>query len=235
MENNPLISIVIPTYEMLGDGVYFLDLNLKNIKNQTYKNFEVIVTDHSVGLEIEHLCIDYSKELNIKYIRNEKNRGESSSNMNNGIINCSGDIIKILMQDDYFYDNNSLHQIVKIFNKNKDIKWLVSSCVYGNKDGVVMGQFKPQYSNNIINGENKIGPPCVLTIKNESPLLFNEDLIWMMDCEYYKRYFDKYGEPFILNENHIFVTQHKNQVTNFITEERKNKEVELIQKTYDNN
>jgi hypothetical protein len=57
----------------------------------------------------------------------------------------------------------------------------------------------------------------------------------MMDCEYYKRYFDKYGEPFILNENHIFVTQHKNQVTNLITQERKNKEVELIQKTYDNN
>ena len=232
MESNKLVSVVIPTYEMVGEGSFFFELNLKKMIDQTYKNFEVVVTDHSLDSVIEDLCSKYSEKLNINYIRNDKKRGSSSSNMNNGIINCKGDIIKLLMQDDYFYDNKTLENVVKIFNENKNINWLISGCVYGNKQGNVMGSLNPYYTHNIINGENRIGPPCVLTIKNESPLLFNENLIWMMDCDYYKRLFDKYGDPFVLNDHQIFVTQHENQVTNLITEERKNNEVKLIQKTY---
>lgn len=232
MENNKLVSIVLPTYEMVGEGSFFFEKNLIKMLDQTYKNFELVVTDHSVDSSIEDICSKYSNKLNINYIRNDKKRGSSSANMNNGIIHCKGDIIKLLMQDDYFYDNKSLENIVKIFNENENINWLISGCVYGDKKGNVMGSLIPYYTDNIINGENRIGPPCVVTIKNETPLLFNENLIWMMDCDYYKRLFDKYGDPFILNDHQVFVTQHSNQVTNLITEERKNSEVELIQKTY---
>jgi glycosyltransferase involved in cell wall biosynthesis len=237
MQNNKLVSIVLPTYEMCGDGLFFLELNLSRLTKQTYSNFEIVVTDHSVDSGIKDLCLKFSNTLNIHYIKNEEKRGSSSANMNNGILNCSGEIIKLIMQDDYFYDDRALENIVKVFDEDENLNWLVSGCVYGDKSGRVYGSLYPQYTDNIIFGENKIGAPCVLTIRNSEPLLFNENLIWMMDCDYYKRLNDKYGPPFILNETHIFVTQHRNQVTNLISDLRKKEEVLLMKKlyTYDSN
>jgi glycosyltransferase involved in cell wall biosynthesis len=231
MLKNKLISIILPTYEMKGDGVFFLELNFNRILNQTYKNVEVIVSDHSLNDDIEELCKKFSNKLNIKYLRNELDRGSSSANMNNCIINCTGDIIKILMQDDYLHVPNVLENILKIFNEN-DVNWVVSGCVYGGKNGVVMGDMLPVYTENILSGNNRIGSPSVMTIRNENPILFNKDLIWLMDCDYYKKHYDKYGKPFVINEYHIFVTQHKDQLTNHISEERKNNEHALIKKIY---
>ena len=232
MLKNDLISIVIPTYEMLGDGLFFLELNFKNILEQTYKNIEVIVSDHSIDSKIEELSKNYSNKLNIKYFRNTDNIGSSSANMNNGIINSNGGIIKILMQDDYLYEKTAIEKIFNVFNQNENINWLVTGCVYGGKNGLVRGNMLPIYTENIITGNNKIGSPSVLTIKNENPIFFNNDLIWMMDCDYYKRLYDKHGNPFILDEHQIFITQHENQLTSLLTNDRKNKEVDLIKNTY---
>lgn len=232
MQNNKLVSIVLPTYEMCGDGLFFLELNLSKLIKQTYKNFEIVLSDHSVDSSIRDLCLKYSDTLNINYIKNEEKRGSSSANMNNGILNCKGEIIKLIMQDDYFYDDRALENIVKVFDEDENVNWLVSGCVYGDKSGNVHGSVYPFYTDNIISGENRIGAPCVLTIRNSHPLLFNENLIWMMDCDYYKRLYDKYGKPFILNETHIFITQHRNQLTNLINDARKREEVLLVKRLY---
>ena len=42
-----------------------------------------------------------------------------------------------------------------------------------------------------------------------------------MDCDYYKRLYDKWGEPKILPENHVFITHHPDQLTNLIPSEKK--------------
>jgi glycosyltransferase involved in cell wall biosynthesis len=217
---------------MLGEGLFYLDLSLKKIVDQTYKNIEVIISDHSIDTNLEKLTTDYTSQLNIKYFKNNNNRGSSSTNINNGIINCSGSIIKILMQDDYFYEKTAIESIVNIFNENENINWLVTGCVYGGKNGVVRGSMFPYYTEDIILGNNKIGSPSVLTIKNENPIYFNNDLIWMMDCDYYKKLYDRYGNPFILNSHQVFITQHEHQLTSLLSYERKNKEVELIKNTY---
>ena len=216
---------------MKGDGLFFLELNLTRILHQTHKNVEVIVSDHSINDEIEKLCEKFSSKLNIKYLRNEVDRGSSSANMNNGIIHSTGSIIKILMQDDYLHMTNALENIIRAFSEN-NIDWLVSGCVYGGKDGLSRGNMFPLYTENILSGNNRIGSPSVLTIKNEEPILFNKDLIWLMDCDYYKRCYDKFGQPFILNEHQVFISQHEHQLTSLLSEERKNNEVELVKNIY---
>lgn len=231
MLKNNLISIVIPTYEMKGDGLFFLEINLNRILYQTHKNIEVIISDHSINNDIEQLCVEFSNKLNIKYFRNQLDRGSSSANMNNGINNSNGSIIKILMQDDYLHIPNALEDTLKAFNEN-NINWVVTGCSYGGKDGLVRGNMIPIYTENILSGNNRIGSPSVLTIKNEQPIFFNKDLIWLMDCDYYKKCYDKFGKPYIINDNHVFVSQHEHQVTSLLSEERKNKEVKLIKEMY---
>jgi glycosyltransferase involved in cell wall biosynthesis len=227
-----LVSIAIPVYEMNSMGRDFLDISLKNISNQTYKNIQVVISDHSVNSDIEELCDLYSKNLNVLYLKNTEKRGSSSANLNNAIINCKGQIIKILMQDEFLYDNLSIEKIANIFKNNKSVYWLVSGCIYGPNEFDLRGSMYPIYSSEITKGVNTIGSPSMLTIKNENLELFNENLLWVMDCEYYKRMFDKFGEPTIINEHQIFVAQHKNQVTSILSEEVKNAEVDYLIKKY---
>lgn len=227
-----LVSIAIPVYEMNSKGKYFLDISLKSILNQTYKNIQIVISDHSKNSEIEELCKLYSSDLNILYLKNTKKRGSSSANLNNALKNCTGEIIKILMQDEFLYDNNSIENIKNIFTEKDDIYWLASGCVYGLDEYNIRGSMYPKYSEDIIMGINTIGSPSMLTIRNTDLEYFDENLLWVMDCEYYKRMFDKFGEPFLLNKHQIFVAQHKDQVTSMLSQEIKNIEEDFLIKKY---
>jgi hypothetical protein len=55
-----------------------------------------------------------------------------------------------------------------------------------------------------------------------------------MDCDYYKRLHDKWGDPTIISEHKIFINQHEDQLTNKITSEVKIQEAEFLRKQYDN-
>jgi glycosyltransferase involved in cell wall biosynthesis len=98
-----MISIAIPTYEMNGVGNIFLKKSLELISLQTFKDFEIVISDHSIDDSIKNVCCEFEDSLKIVYLRNEINRGSSSSNMNNAILNCRGEIIKFLFQDEYLY------------------------------------------------------------------------------------------------------------------------------------
>ncbi len=227
-----LVSISIPCYEMNGDGVMFLDLNLKNIENQTFKNIEVVISDHSLDDFIKNLCDSYVGKLNIVYIKNEIGRGSSSANMNNALKKCSGDIIKFMMQDEYLCNIDAIEKIKNVFQENESVNWLVNGCFFGAYPDLKKGAMLPCYSQDMIKAKNTIGSPSVVTIKNKDIEFFNEDLIWVMDCEYYKRVYDKFGLPYVLNDYLIYVNQHKNQVTNLIMQEIKSKEENCLIKKY---
>ena len=98
------VSVACPTFEYYGRGVEVLDDMFRTIANQTLKDVEVVVSDHSRTDEIEDYCKKNEHNLDIKYLRNENGRGNPCINTNNAIDHCSGEVIKILQQDDFHYD-----------------------------------------------------------------------------------------------------------------------------------
>ena len=153
------ISICIPTWEQYGKGVNFLKNNFDRILTQTYKNFNVIISDHSKNDEIKKLCDLYSNYFEIKYFKYEKLYGNSPSNTNNSILNANGEIIKIIFQDDFFYDNTSLELISKEFEQN-ECKWLVNGCNHTIDDGKSFyNNMIPAWNDNIPIGINTISSP----------------------------------------------------------------------------
>jgi glycosyltransferase involved in cell wall biosynthesis len=77
------ISICIPTWEQYGRGVEFLKNNFEQILKQTYKDFNVIISDHSKDDNIKSLCENYSSQIKIKYFKNENHFGNGPANTNN--------------------------------------------------------------------------------------------------------------------------------------------------------
>lgn len=196
------ITICTPTHEMGGLGHSFLRKSFEKLATQTFKDFDVVISDHSKNDDIKNLCEEYKDILSITYLRNTEGAGSSSKNTNNAIKHATGKLIKILFMDDFLFSDNSLEDIVKNFDLEKD-HWLVTGCEHSN-DGVTFYRpFYPRYNDRIYLGKNTISSPSVLSIKNDTPLLFDEKLVWLMDVEYYKRCYDTFGTPKILHSINV--------------------------------
>ena len=227
-----LISVCIPAYEMKGNGAIYLEHSFNKLYNQTYKNFEVVISDHSQSTLIEDLCNKWKDKLNIKHHYNDKFRGISSANINNAIKHAKGDVIKPLFQDDFLYDDSSLEaQLIHLLGSCNH--WNIGACAH-TKDGIdINNPFYPKYHDNIQYGENTISSPSVLMFYNKDVLEFDENLFWLMDVDFYKRLYDKFGLPSICNYLTIVNRDHDNSVSKVLaTEERRAVEFHYVTDKY---
>jgi len=153
--------------------------------------------------------------------------GKMAENSNSAIKKAKGDLIKILYMDDYLATPNSLQEIVDNFKGD----WLVTGCLHDD-DGVVG---RPHYAemNPNITTENSIGSPSVLTIRKGLDMYFDENLGWLLDCDLYKRLFDKYGEPDILDELNVVIGCGYHQATNLMGQKVKNDEHNYMLNKYE--
>jgi len=212
------ISVCIPTYEMRGEAKRVLTRSFDMLKKQTFKDFEVVISDNSEDDIVKNLCEDATyKPLNIRYIRNPI-KG-LAQNTNSAIQNGKGEIIKILYMDDYLAHENSLKEIADNFEG----QWLVTGCEHDDGNRRYNPHY-PKYNTKIYWGKNTIGSPSVLSIKNQDVMLFDEHMTWLLDCDYYKRMHDTYGEPKILNDINVVIGTSKHQVTNTLPKIKKLKE-----------
>tara|TARA_R110002020_G_scaffold315996_1_gene531051 strand:+ start:860 stop:1639 length:780 start_codon:yes stop_codon:yes gene_type:complete len=217
------ISIAIPTWEMYGKGVQFLNHSFNQLKIQTFQNFEVIITDDSKDDRIQELCYNNEEHFDIHYYRNPHPPGipvnsnintapKGSVNTNFAVTKCNRKIIKFLYQDDFLYSEDSLEITYNTFIKNNS-KWLVTDCMH-TEDGInLTRRLTPQYHDEIHLGVNTISSPSVLSVINDNVLRFDERLIVLMDCDYYKRLYMRYGAPTILQEVTAVNRSHSGQIS----------------------
>lgn len=209
-------SIVIPTYEMNGKAIQYLDKLLSSIKNQTFTDYEIIISDHSKNDIIKNYIENH--ELKINYYKNEHGVGNSSINMNNGIKSSNGEYIKIIHMDDFICNNDMLLKINnKILETNK--------CWGGVGFNHIQDENYSNIKNIIIPAENNFyGCPSISFFKNDENY-FDENLIYINDKDIHTRLHKKYGVPICINDVCMTIRLHGNQVSNLmITNEIKNKE-----------
>jgi len=145
--------------------------------------------------------------------------GKMAENTNAGIKRARGELIKILYLDDRLAHKDALKDIVENFKGH----WLITG---------VNDNLNPYYTYDIETGNNKLGSPSALTILNDNPMLFDENMSWLLDCDYYKRMYEKYGEPIILTGVNVIIEKGDHQMTNILTDEDKTKEEEYIREIW---
>lgn len=209
------VSIAIPTWESHGRGGEFLDDLFRTIEIQTFKDFEVCISDHSMNDDVLNVVNEYTDKFEIVFRRNSNNRGNGPANTNASIDLCSGEIIKIMFQDDFFYDDESLEKIVSEF-ENSDKAWLVNACNHTKDDGhSFYWDLYPQWNDKILHGVNTISSPSVLSIKKEvfKKVKFDTSLVMMMDCDYYYNAREQFGDPIYYHDVLVSNRVHKNQIS----------------------
>tara|TARA_B100001167_G_scaffold110470_1_gene67836 strand:- start:193 stop:2004 length:1812 start_codon:yes stop_codon:yes gene_type:complete len=110
-ENEPLISIIIPT----KNNKKILNRCIKSIEqNTSYKNWEIIIVDNNSTDEITK---SYYKSLRYKILNYKKPFNFSKLN-NHAVKYCKGDLLLFLNDDIKVLEHNWLQEMVSLCNQN---------------------------------------------------------------------------------------------------------------------
>lgn len=244
--NNPLLSIIVPVYNVEK----YLHRCIDSILNQTFTNFELILVNDGSTDNSRNICEEYSiKDARIIVIH-KKNEGVSSAR-NTGLDNAKGKFITFIDSDDYisndyletfFIENLSkidfIIQGIEISKNNEFIKSKIyngyfnfdsiCNCVINNNilySGFIFGKlFRLDYINN--NG-----------IRFNKNFSFKEDLIFLLDYIYVINNVYvvlNYGYKYIIHDNGLSSRKHYFKDLYYIEKDIKNK-IELINDKFNSN
>lgn len=208
----PKVSICVPVYNNVKEVKRLLD----SIREQTYTDYEVNITDDSDGLEIEELIGGFSDER-IRYVHNAKKLGHIF-NWNAAIAQAQGEYIKIMFSDDWFTYPESLAEMVRMLDENPEAGLAFSNSMqvseresYKRK---VSKDFIPRLREdwrNLFLG-NEIGAPSD-TIYRNNGIMFDEKSNWASDMVLYMRLFSENPHFVSTDRPLISIGMHAEQYT----------------------
>ena len=218
MSGSPLISICIPAYKRIN----YLQKLLDSVSIQTYTDYEVIITDDSPDETVENFVENFHSIKNISYYKNIIVLG-TPENWNESVRKANGTWIKLMHDDDWFDNENSLQIFYEatlqkpgcsfFFSAYKNVyeNSNVEKPVYLKPGGRLMlwlsplNLFKKQY----------IGNPSCTLIKRDINVFYDSHFKWVVDFEFYIRCLKKIKKFNYINKTVVKVGLNPEQVTGF--------------------
>ena len=135
------ISIVVPVYNVEN----YLSYCVESLRQQTYKNIEIILVDDGSTDSSGEICDQYAREDNRIKVLHIENGGLSNAR-NTGVKESSTDWIVFIDSDDY-YDHRAIEYLVELRDKYR-VDLVATPVIevrnYENSD--FLGDFREKYS-----------------------------------------------------------------------------------------
>ena len=156
---NPLISVIIPTYNVSRK---LLSECIDSVLNQSYTNFEICIADDNSTLDetIETLK-EYEKNDKVKVVYRKEN-GMISESSNTALSIAKGEFVVLLDNDDLI-EKDALYYIVEVLNKDSKLDMIYTDEDKLDFNGRKMEpHFKPDYSPDTLMSVNYICHLCCM-------------------------------------------------------------------------
>lgn len=186
--NRVAISICIPAYKRLA----FVERLLQSIAIQTFKDFEVIITDDSPDDSVAAFCANLQADFPLHHFKNPAPLG-TPENWNAAIRQAKGAWIKLMHDDDWFTDENSLAKFYELSQKTS-ADFIFSGSLRINSGKQFGQQQLSRHGKKLLQEdpanlfqENIIGPPSVIMHRNDQQIWYDSRLKWLVDVDFYIR------------------------------------------------
>lgn len=141
----PCVSLGLPVF----NGENYLKQALNSILNQTYNDFELIISDNASTDKTRQICLGYATEDNrIRYYRNKENIG-ASNNFNKVFLLSSGKYFKWCTHDDVLAPEY-LKKCMGVLENDPSIILCHSKTACIDKNGVVVANYDDRTLNRIL-------------------------------------------------------------------------------------
>ena len=194
MSNSTFFSICIPAYKRIEPLKRLLD----SIELQSFRNFEVVITDDSPSDYVKELCNQYKNKFPLRYFKNPEALG-TPENWNEGIRKSNGEWLKVMHDDDWFASEDSLQEFADAIANNPGADFFFSAYTSINeKNGKERHVFTSrirlhqlQQNPLMLLSRNIIGPPSATAYKNSEEFYYDKNLKWLVDVDFYIRVLSK--------------------------------------------
>ncbi len=210
----PKISICITTY----NRTTYLPRLLDSIAAQTYKNYNIIVTDNSDTDVIERFLQPYAAKMPISYYKNNPMLN-MAGNWNKSFSIADGEWIKLIHDDDWLATETALQEFVNATDKGVRFIFSGRNDFYENTGEYVsktisQEDFKRVSKNpHLLFEHNILGPPSIVMFQSNVKQYYDVNLKWFVDLEYYLTMMDK--EPALYIDKPLLNTSYNDtQMTN---------------------
>jgi glycosyltransferase involved in cell wall biosynthesis len=210
------ISVCIPAYK----NAAFLKRNLDALVHQTFKDFEVVLSDDSPDESVAEIADDYKSKLQIIYLKNKPAKG-TPANWNYAMQHAKGQYVKLMHDDDWFATDTALQQYYDCLEANPLVDFCFSAFYNvhigsGKMDPIFCSRFhryllkRSRYN---LFKRNFIGPPSAVFQRNTGDIYYDEQLKWLVDFEGYIRFLNKKNAFIYLDKNLVNIGLSTEQVT----------------------
>ncbi|RRO22852.1 glycosyltransferase family 2 protein [Flavobacteriaceae bacterium 14752] len=230
MTENPLVSIIIPTY----NRAHLIGETLDSVLAQTYQNWECIIVDDGSSDHTHEVVGAYvKKDYRFKYYhRPDEHLPGGNGARNYGFKMSQGNYVNWLDSDDLFSENKIEEQVKLIKNKT----YTVSTCKWGRfedkddfklKNLEVYKDYKPAYLLLKDYGEKGMFfPPHSFLVEKSLIIksgLWNENLKINQDGEFFCRVIINTEEVVFSSLSYILYRSNSNNKTSDLVSEIKAK------------
>ena len=246
-DDDLLISVIIPVY----NAENYLEQCLNSIKNQTYKNFEVIIVNDGSKDNTEVICKRFSEDdSRFRYF--SKENGGVSSARNFGLDNANSHYITFIDGDDWV-EHNHLEILMDAIIKN-NCEIAISSYMEFIENraefliNIYTNQGKHLLNFGKMNREKFLTDlPKLLSINNSfscavsklfhsrlvENIRFDTNIIYAEDLDFYFKLYLKANDFVFVNAETYIYRQHDNSTTSGFTQIHAEQELTVYKKMYD--
>jgi len=204
MKSNPLVSVVIASYNM----GHYLPESVRSVLTQTYQNIEVIIIDDGSTDDTEQQLKPLMTDSRLRYIKQE-NQGQPKAK-NNGIKAVKGEYVAFCDGDD-LWAPNKLELQLPLFEGDSDIGVVYSEVSYIDEKGNALDKEQPyqRYSGKVTNElilKNFI-PFGTAVVKKEcfdELGLFDENLPMGIDWDLWLRFSVHFKIQYLADKTYIY-------------------------------
>jgi glycosyltransferase involved in cell wall biosynthesis len=213
----PFFSICVPAYKRPQN----IDRLLHSIAIQSFKNYEIVITDDSPDDSV-YTALQKYKELPIVYFKNENAQG-TPANWNCSIEKARGEWVKLMHDDDWFSGPKALETFHAAVKRNPACSFFFSAFqnieLESDKVEVVrctiFDRFMLWLSPLHLFKRVYVGNPSCTLIRNDKALFYDTDFKFVVDFEYYIRCIRYYRDYQYVDEVLLDIGFHSDQVTKY--------------------
>ena len=242
-----LISIVIPIY----NAEKYLEECLNSIKNQTYKNFEVIMVNDGSKDDSETICMNFLRS-DSRFRYKKKENGGVSSARNVGLDNVEGDYITFIDADDWVDENHLEILIDGIIKNNCEVAissymqfintretYLIN--IYSNQEKYLLNYGKMNREKFLtelpklisINNSFNCAVSKLFSRRLVEDIRFDSNIIYAEDLDFYFKLYLKVNNVIFINAETYIYRQHDESTTSGFSQIHAEQELSVFKKMYE--
>ena len=214
MNQNPIVSVLIPTY----NAAAFIEEAIDSVLNQTFQDFEIVVLDNRSTDETEEIIKKYKSDGRFSFKKNSHNLG-GLGNFNKIMDLSRGKYVKFLCADDKFHPQ-LLEKFVDIMDSFPNVS-LVTSYT---EEFELQSKIWPTPLQNLQPGKkitaavlkdyNFLGSPTAVMLRKSNLHLgkFKPEFPWVADWDLWLRHLSV-GDCYIVPQVLSYTRVHNQQVT----------------------